>query len=607
MTGMNAMNVMKPEERAVIYQLLVRTFGNTETAHKPGGTMAENGCGKFRDINDAALDSIRAMGFNHIWLTGVIEQASGTDYPGRPADPSDILKGRAGSPYAIRDYFDVCPDYAVEPENRIAEFRELVARCKMHGLRVLIDFVPNHVARSYASDVRPELSFGEGDDRGVFFDRENHYFYLDESHPGGGAPLKLPTADLPGCSGIFAPEAEHGKVTGNNAITWAPSIHDWYETVKLNYGHDFTQGRDTAHLPGADAIVAEVPKTWRTMDEVIAHWQEMGVDGFRVDMAHMVPMEFWRWVVKRARSRNADVFFMAEAYDGDPAKLTDADVLDELLKAGFNGAYEHPTYKILQGIHEAGKWANDIDGETFGGARFHRCIRYLENHDEVRIANPHHWGGAGMGAGKPAAAVMFGMSRSAIMLYSGQEIGEPAIGPEGFSGDDGRTSIFDYTSMPEFRKWVNGGRYLLAKLSTGQKALRKWYAALIAVLGEPAFTQGEFYGLNHANRANPDFGRLGGETVSGHWLYAFLRHDKASGQAFLCVANFHPTLPLRDVKVIMPKRALGFLGRRTAKSVRFAVAFGDGCDVSSDPGTLAAKGLAIGRLPPFGACYYALK
>ena len=580
--------------RPVIYQLLVRTFGNTKTNRKPGGTLAENGCGKFRDINDAALTAIREMGFNHIWLTGVLEQASGTAYPGRLADPPEILKGVAGSPYAIRDYFDVCPDYAEEPENRIAEFRELLARCRRRGLRTIIDFVPNHVARSYASDVRPELSFGEGDRRDVFFERDNHFYYLNESHPGGAPPLKLPT-------GLFSPETEFGRVTGNNSVTWSPTINEWYETVKLNYGHDFTTGRRTSHL----SLTEDVPRTWRTMDAIIAYWQEMGVDGFRTDMAHMVPMEFWQWMVKGARARDAGVLFIAEAYDGDPAKLTDADVLDELWKAGFDGAYEHPTYKILQGIYECGKWANDIDGETFGGERFHHSVRYIENHDEVRVANPQHWGGAGMNAGKPAAAVMFGMSRAAIMLYSGQEIGEPAIGAEGFSGDDGRTSIFDYTAMPEFQKWFNGGKCDGAKLSPAQKALRKWYGDLLTILREPAFTAGDFYGLNHANKQNLAFGRVGGETCSGHWLYAFLRRDAESGQAFLCLANFHPTESLADLRVIIPEHALAWMGR--GAEIAFVGKLGCVDTFISNVRELPVTGLKVGKMEPFGVHYYALK
>lgn len=582
--------------RPVIYQLLVRTFGNTKLNRQPGGTLAENGCGKFHDISDKALSSIRKMGFNHIWLTGVLEQASGTDYPGRPADPPEILKGLAGSPYAIRDYFDVCPDYAEVPENRIAEFRELLARCCRHGLRTIIDFVPNHVARSYASDVRPELSFGEGDRHDVFFDRDNHFFYLNESHYGGGPPLKLPLG-----TALFIPETEFGRVTGNNSVTWSPTINEWYETVKLNYGHDFTTGRRTLHLAGTE----NVPRTWRTMDAIIAYWQEMGVDGFRADMAHMVPMEFWSWMLKRARARDASVTFIAEAYDGDPAKLTDADVLDELLKSGFDGAYEHPTYKILQGIYESGKWANDIDGETFGGERFHQCVRYIENHDEIRVANPQHWGGVGMGAGKPAAAVMFSISRAAIMLYSGQEIGEPAIGVEGFSGDDGRTSIFDYTAMPEFQKWFNGGKCDGAKLSAEQKSLRKWYVDLLAILSEPAFTAGDFYGLNHANKQNPAFGRLGGETCSGHWLYAFLRRDADSGQAFLCLANFHPTETLFDVRVVIPEHALDWLGK--AAGISFKGKWGCSKKLTASAHELAVSGLSVGDLESFCVRYYVLK
>lgn len=597
----------KNETRPVIYQLLVRTFGNLNKTRKTGGTLAENGSGKFRDINAAALESIRGMGFTHIWLTGVIEQASGTAYPGRPADDSKILKGKAGSPYAIKDYFDVCPDYAEDPFRRIEEFGELVDRCHAHGFKVIIDFVPNHVARSYKSDVRPDLSFGEGDKHDVFFDRDNHFYYLNETHPGGGPPLRLPSGYALGGAGVFELENDFGRVTGNNAITWTPSVHDWYETVKLNYGHDFTKGRETVYLPGPDAAVKDVPRTWRTMDEILAYWQGIGVDGFRVDMAHIVPMEFWRWLVKRARSRDQEVFFGAEAYDGDPDKLTNGDVLEELWKAGFNGAYEHPTYKILQGIYEKGKWANDIDNETFSGGRFHNCIRYLENHDEVRIANPQCWGGMGMDAGRPAAGVMFGMSRAAVMLYAGQEIGEPAIGAEGFSGDDGRSSIFDYTSLPELQKWVNGGKFDGGNLPPEQTALRKWYGELITILKEPAFTDGEFYGLNHANQGHEAFGRMPGETCSGHWLYAFLRFDKRSGQAFLCIVNFHPTHTFQDVSVVIPDHALGILRKKSTKRISLSGKLGTTETISLIKKELTAGGVPVGALPPFAVHYYGLK
>lgn len=587
--------------RPVIYQLLPRLFGNTSETRKTNGTLEENGCGKFSDLNEPALESLKGMGFTHLWLTGVLEQASGTAYPERPADDPDILKGIAGSPYAVRDYFDVCPDYADDPAKRLDEFKALLDRCEEHGLKVLIDFVPNHVARSYGSDVRPELSFGADDDSSAFFARDNNFFYLRDSDRGGGAPLKLPNAEADGCDGKFAPESEHGRVTGNNVASWAPSISDWYETVKLNYGHDYTSGRDTSHLPGPDAAPQEVPDTWRKMDEILAYWQKMGVDGFRVDMAHMVPMEFWRWVVGGARERDAGVFFMAEAYDNDPSKLTDGKVLDELLACGFDAVYDDPSYDLLHKLYSQGKWCNDLDQLTFTGGRFHRSLRYAENHDEVRLASPKEWGGHGMKVGRPASAVLFGMGRGPIMIYHGQEVGEPAMGEEGFSGDDARTTIFDYWAMPELQKWVNAGRFDGGRLSDEQKALRSWYRELLAVLREPAFTKGEFYGLNHANNENPDFGRLDGESASGHWLYAFLRRDEKSGQAFLVVANFHGSETLRGVTVRIPEDAQEWLGRKQKVQWGFQNRLGGEWAGAAARASLAGDGLTLPELPPCSA------
>lgn len=552
-------------QRQVIYQVLPRLFGNTVERRNPGGTIEDNGCGKFSDFNPRALSAIKEFGMTHLWLTGLFEQASGTAYPGRPADPPDILKGLAGSPYAIRDYFDVCPDYADDPAQRLDEFQMLLNRCRAAGLRVVIDFVPNHVARSYASDQRPELSFGVGDDVSQFFARDNNFFYLQPGHAGGGPPLKLPTSGQPGCSGGFAPENEFVRVTGNNACTFSPSEGDWYETVKLNYGHDFTRGWNTSHLPDPDALPDQVPDTWRKMDQILAYWQQMGVGGFRVDMAHMVPMEFWRWLISRARTRDPELFVFGEAYDNDPAKLTETNVLDALLDAGFDAVYDDPLYDVCMGLYDdflgGYKWANDLDALSFTGERFHRSLRYAENHDEVRLASPKEWAGLGMAVGRPVSAVIFGMARGPVMIYHGQEVGEPAIGASGFSGDDGRTTIFDYWSMPQFQKWVNGGAFDGGRLSQVQQELRTWYAKLITVIRQAAFCCGEFYGLNHANKQNPDFGRVGDESWSGHWLYAFLRYDQKSGQAFLVVVNLHPTEWMNRVKLIIPEHALRWMNR----------------------------------------------
>ncbi|MFP6876461.1 MAG: alpha-amylase family glycosyl hydrolase [Roseibacillus sp.] len=588
----------KPE-RPRIYQLMVRHFGNTCETRTPDGTIEENGCGKFADINDAALRSLRVMGFTHVWLTGVMEHASRTAYPNRPADEPALVKGRAGSPYAIRDYFDVSPDYAVDGERRLEELRELLARGEANGLKVLIDFVPNHVARSYQSKVRPEWSFGNGDQRDVFFRRDNNFYYLSADDPGSGPPLRLP-GEKGGLA--FAPESEFGLVSGNNVRSWAPSMHDWYETVKLNYGHDFTQGPDTSHLPGAGAPPEEVPDTWRKMDAVLAYWQEFGVAGFRVDMAHMVPMEFWRWALARARERQAGVFFMAEAYDGDPAKLTHGNVLEELLRCGFDAIYDGESYELVQQIYEGPKWANDLDELAWRGELFQSAVRYAENHDEVRVASPLRWGGFGMAVGRAVSAILFGMAKGPVLIYNGQEVGEAAIGAAGFSGGDGRTSIFDYGSLPELAKWVNGQRYDGGALSEEQRELRGWYAQLLSLSAEPAFARGEFVPLNSTNRDNPNFGRIGEESTSGHWLYAFLRIDPETPQTFLVVVNLHGGETMRGIRVKISREGLRRVGC-SGVPVRFAERLGSDGIVTVEAEALVNDGLALPDLAPCSVCF----
>ena len=540
--GFLFVSVSQAAERIRIYQVLPRLFGNENETRKFDGTITENGCGKFSNFDETALKEIKKMGFTHVWFTGVLEQASGTDYPTRPADNPDLLKGKAGSPYAIRDYFDVCPDYADDPTKRLDEFQALLKRCKNAGLKALIDFVPNHVARSYSSDIMPELSFGGNDRKGEFFHRDNNFFYLQ-----GEGPLVLPSGN------IYEPEKEHGLVTGNNVVSWKPSINDWYETVKLNYGHDFTKGRDTSSLRNLSDT--DVPDTWKKMDSILSYWQRMGVDGFRVDMAHMVPMEFWIWATKNARQRDPGVFFAAEAYDTDPAKLVEGNVLDDLLDSGFDAVYDDQTYDLLMEIYDGPKWANDLDGILQGG-RLHNSLRYAENHDEVRLASPKTWGGLGAEVGKPVTGLLFGLGRGPAMIYSGQEVGEQALGAQGFGGDDARTTIFDYWSLKNLNAWTNGGKFDGGKLNAEQKELRDWYGKLLKATASPAFTNGEFYGLNHANKENPHFGRLEGESASGHWVYAFLRSEQAEkGETVLVVVNLHPSQAFEEFKVNLPQDA----------------------------------------------------
>lgn len=578
----HAEDLAKLHSRVRIYQLLVRLFGNTNSTRKANGTLAENGVGKFGDINDAALDSLQDMGFTHIWLTGVLQQVTGTDYTaiGRPADDPDLLKGVAGSPYAIKDYFDVCPDYAQDPAHRLDEFGALLARIHHHGMRAVIDFVPNHVARSYHSTIHPELDFGLHDDKTVFFRRNNNFYYLPWGDPAKGEapPLRLPTFDfqtgeplsatckvLGGtCDGLFNGEADFGRVTGNNVVSWTPGKDSWYETVKLNYGFDFS---DPAKRRREDAngTTGDVPDTWRKMDAILAYWQNMGVDGFRCDMAHMIPPEFWRWAIQQARGRKPDVFFVAEAYDDDPAKVPPAGdtapkhVMETLVAAGFDAVYDDPSYKIAKRIYEGPAWANDLDATAENDIIFQHSLRYAENHDEVRLAAPTQWGGAGIEAGRAVCGALFALSRGPVMIYSGQEVGEPAAGAEGFGGDDARTSIFDYWSMPELVKWVDGHTYRGGSLSAAQKDLRVFYTRLLRTVDEPAFRDGGFFPLNPDNAQSENFGKMAGDPVGGHWLYACLRYDAMSGQRICVLVNMHPTIGFEHVSVRFSREALKFL------------------------------------------------
>lgn len=630
----------REHNKLAIYQLFVRLFGNSNETRKPNGTLAENGVGKFNDINDAALSSLKTFGVSQIWLTGILKQASATGYPSidQPADDPDLLKGLAGSPYAIRDYFDLCADYAVAPDKRLTEFRDLLARIHAHGMRAIIDFIPNHVARSYRSTVKPDLTFGEkgnggkGDDRSKFFSPGNNFFYLTPD--GNGPPLKLPTVRdgvavsptclLPGmnCDGLYDGEREFGRVTGNNQATWTPGLNDWYETVKLNYGFEFNHTeKSVREYPSALAPDKPVPDTWEKMDAVIAYWQEIGVDGFRCDMAHMEPPEFWSWLIARARSRNPATCFIGEAYDDDPAKVPGSDpvisrlnngnpnVMIDLLNAGFDAVYDNPTYRTLKRIYEGPAWANDLDATPVDPFVFENSLRYAENHDEARLAAPREWGGVGAKIGPAVSAVLFGLSRGPVMIYNGQEVGEPATGAEGFGGDDSRTTIFDYWSMPEFTKWSNNQKYDGARLSPAQSALRDNYSRLVNSVTHEALRAGEFYPLNKTNADNPHYGRLPGETASGHWLYSYLRYDSVSAKKLLVVVNLHPSETLQDVAIKLSEealRAIGIAGQPGGRSVELKDLLREGSPISANAELSRSTGLPVGSLPPATARYFDL-
>jgi hypothetical protein len=359
---------------------------------------------------------------------------------------------------------------------------------------------------------------------------------------------------------LFDGERDHGKVTGNNVVSWTPKAGDWYETVKLNYGFDFTQGRHgPKEFPTAIEPGKPIPDTWLKMDAVLAHWQALGVDGFRCDMAHWVPMEFWRWAIARARERRPGALFVAEAYDNDPNKLTDGNVLTALVEAGFDAVYDHQSYDVLKDLYDGPKWANDLDSVLGAVAPLHRSLRYAENHDEVRLANPTQWGGLGAAVGRPVSALLFGIGRGPVLIYNGQEVGEPAKGARIRRGR---------RALEHVRLRVHAGACQVGERPSvrwrpphaTQRGLRRWYAHLLELMDEPAFRRGEFLPLNRANGGNLRFGMLAGESAGGHWLYAYVRHDEASRQRFLVVANLQGREALHDVRITFPPEAAAALG-----------------------------------------------
>lgn len=521
----------------------------------PWGSKEQNGCGTFDGITREGLSSLVDMGITHLWLTGVLRHATATAYPGLERQSDSILKGKAGSPYAITDYYDVDPDLAVDPEKRMDEFQRLLDRCHMAGLIPLIDYIPNHVSRAYQTLAPGKENFGDDDDMSVFFSRDNSFYYMSPDMGTGTPPFRLP-----GDSECLF-ETIHPRVTGNNAVTWQPSPFDWYETVKLNYGYNFLSGVDTCrNLPDFLTHVGDVPRTWRMMDDILTFWQKKGIGGFRCDMAHMLPMAFWKWAISRARVRDVNVFFVAEAYD-DHMKTVSGSPIPALAEAGFSAFYDSPAYQLSKALYERGNWANDFDKLNVAGDHlYEKGVRYIENHDEGRICSPLHWGGVGEKITKAIMTLMYTSSRGPVLVYNGQEAGERAEGPGGYGGDNGRTSIFDYTCLPRLAKWVAYGSFEENKLTKEQRKLRAFHSELLNFIQHPAIANGEFYGLNWSNMENPSFGREKQEQVSGHWVYAFLKHDFVSKKTLLVVCNLSPELNYDDLRISIPANALDWCG-----------------------------------------------
>lgn len=495
--------------KIVVYQVFTRLFGNTNTTNKPWGTAAENGVGKFNDFTPEALAAIKALGVTHVWYTGVPHHALVADYTayGISNDDPDVVKGRAGSPYAVKDYYNVNPDLAVDVSKRLEEFEALVQRTHDAGMQVVIDIVPNHVARHYKSLSKPEgeKDFGEADDVTVEYSRNNNFYYI----PGQAFRVPAPRNEYKPLGGEAHPLADGlfeevpAKWTGNGSRLAQPDFYDWYETVKINYGvrPDGTKDFDTLPagydtLPVADHAAfwagKDVPDSWKKFKNIALYWMEKGVDGFRFDMAEMVPVEFWSYMNSAIKVKNPRATLIAEVYNpslyrdyihlGKMDYLYDKVELYDTLKAIMQG---RSSTDYIVPIQER---LADIE---------HHMLHFLENHDEQRIASPDFAGYAEKAF--PAMVVSATISTSPTLIYFGQEVGEPGAQQAGF-GSPTRTSIFDYIGVPHHQRWMNGGRFDGGQLNPNEKTVRQYYKALLNfTLSSPAM-MGAYAEIHRHNR-----------------------------------------------------------------------------------------------------------
>ena len=490
--------------KTIIYQLFPRLFTNQCSSPLHNGNIKQNGAGKMNDIDLTVLKKIKDLGITHVWYTGVIRHATKTHYRGIPDCNPYIVKGNAGSPYAITDYYDIDPDIATSISKRMQEFEKLVKRTHQAGLKVIIDFVPNHVARQYHSIAKPQdvEDLGASDNKDCSFSPDNNFYYMPGEQFAPGIDLGQ------GKDFYFEKPA---MATGNDCFHPYPSANDWYETIKLNYGIDYHNGEKHFY---------PTPSTWHKMLHILLFWAGKDVDGFRCDMAHMVPLEFWNWAIPQVKKQFPNIVFIAELYDTGIYR-------DFIFNGHFDYLYDKVSlYDTLRAVTCGKASASTITHcwQTVEGIGNH-MLNFLENHDEQRCASPQ-WAGDPFKT-LPALVVAATMSRAPFMIYMGQELGEPALDAEGFSGQDGRTTIFDYWSLDTLRRWYNNGKCDNTRLTKDERDLRRFYKKVLRMCNsEKAIAHGGFYDLMYANY----------HSMNCEKVYAFYRHY--GNDFLLIIANF---------------------------------------------------------------------
>ena len=506
--------------------MLPRLFGNCTEKCTPNGDITVNGCGKFNKITSKALNAIRNMGVTHIWYTGIIEHATCTDYSayGITPDHPAMIKGIAGSPYAVKDYYDVDPDLAEDIKHRREEFRSLIHRTHDAGMKVIIDFIPNHVARHYESDNRPKrtFDFGFNDEKDVFFKGHNNFYYLGEQPFGNDIDTK---------DNANSPYTENPlRATGNDCFG-IPNRNDWYDTVKLNYGIDYSTG---IHQ------FTPIPDTWVKMLKILLYWASQDIDGFRCDMVELTPVAFWQWAVPQIKAQYPEIIFIGEIYQPHLYRSF-------IYQGGFDYLYDKVgLYDTLRAISENRGTAYNITSTLQQTADISKhMLTFLENHDEQRIASDFFIGD-GFNA-IPALIVSATIGVQPFMFYAGQELGEKGMDKEGYSGIDGRTTIFDYWSVDTLRRWCNNGKYDNSLLTDEETKLKTFYSRLLNLCNnEEAINEGTFYDLQYANPHSQQY--------DARNVYSYLRGTEK--ELLLIVVNFSKESRRQEIRI--PSEAFTF-------------------------------------------------
>ena len=524
--------------KPIIYQMLPRLWGNNNTEPVFNGTVGQNGTGRFSDIDTKTLEYLSWLGCSHVWYTGILRHSTQATEAGCIPSHPQFVKGNAGSPYAICDYYDVNPYLADNPEERMAEFEQLLKRTHDAGLKMIIDFVPNHVARDYGkTTVTPgHPVLGADDDKSVHWKPENDFFYYV------GEKLTLPT---PVPAGMQPYEEIPAMATGNNCYSPNPGMNDWFETVKINYGDD--------HTP-----------TWDKMYDIIDFWASKGVDGFRCDMVELVPPQFFKWLIANIKTKYPEVIFIAEVYKKD--------LYSEYIRnIGFDYLYDKSgLYDTLRTVVEKNANDNGMPVELWQSATgITRCwqflgdlqpymLNFLENHDEQRFASDF-FGKKAENTFAPLYVSLF-MNTAPFMIYFGEEVGERGMDHEGFSGRDGRTTIFDWWSVDSvrrLRKVIESGSYKtmdpseIAKAGLTEEEAKlfcRFAEATRIAASDEAVRQGTTYDLCYCNSSSDGF------DTNRHFVFLrdYLDHT------VLVAANF--SKHEANMKIVIPEHAFEWMG-----------------------------------------------